>query len=91
MIYGAAKKIRGFPSGSVVQNPPAIQESQEPQFQSLGWKIPWRHDNPLQYFCLENRMDKAWQTTVHRVPELDKTKVTYTHKHKKDETNTGPQ
>ena len=26
----------GFPSGSVVKNPPAMQEMQETQFQSLG-------------------------------------------------------
>ena len=26
------------------------------------------HDNPLQYFCLENSMDRgAWQSTVHKV------------------------
>ena len=26
------------------------------------------HDNPLQYSCLENPMDRgAWQATVHRV------------------------
>ena len=26
------------------------------------------HDNPLQYSCLENTMDKgAWQATVYRV------------------------
>ena len=26
------------------------------------------HGNPLQYFCLENPMDRgAWQATVHRV------------------------
>ena len=31
-------------------------------------KIPWRrHDNPLQYSCPENPMDKgAWWATVHR-------------------------
>ena len=28
------------------------------------------YDNPLQYSCLENPMDKkAWQATVHRVTE----------------------
>ena len=28
------------------------------------------HDNPLQYFCLENPMDKeAWWTTVHGVSQ----------------------
>ena len=33
------------------------------------------NDNPLQYSCLENRMDRgAWQATVHRVAkELDTT------------------
>ena len=28
------------------------------------------HGNPLQYFCLENPMDRgAWQATVHRVAQ----------------------
>ena len=31
-------------------------------------KIPWRHDNPLQYSHLENPMDRgAWRATVHGV------------------------
>ena len=35
------------------------------------------HGNPLQYSCLENPMDGgAWQTTVHRVAELDMTEPT---------------
>ena len=37
-------------------------------------KIPWRrNDNPVQYSCLKNPMDRgAWQTTVHGVmKELD--------------------
>ena len=30
--------------------------------------------NPLQYFCLENSMDRgAWQGTVHGVAESDRT------------------
>ena len=30
------------------------------------------HGNPLQYFCLENPMDReAWQATVSGVAELD--------------------
>ena len=34
----------------------------------LGWSPGGGHGNPLQYFCLENPMDRgAWQTTVHRV------------------------
>ena len=35
------------------------------------------HGNPLQYSCLENRMDRgAWRATVHGAAELDMTKVT---------------
>ena len=30
----------GFLGGSVVNNPPAIQEPQETQVQSLGWEDP---------------------------------------------------
>ena len=35
------------------------------------------HGNPLQYSFLENPVDRgAWWATVHRVAELDTTKVT---------------
>ena len=30
----------GFPSGSAVRNLPAVQDSQETQVPSLGWKDP---------------------------------------------------
>ena len=30
----------GFPGGSAVKNPPTIQEMQETQVPSLGWKDP---------------------------------------------------
>ena len=30
----------GFPGGSVVKNPPAMQQPQETWVQSLGWKDP---------------------------------------------------
>ena len=34
------------------------------------------NDNPLQYSCLENPMDRGdWQVTVHGVPDLDMTEV----------------
>ena len=32
----------GFPSGSVVKNPSAMQKPQETWVWSPGWKIPWR-------------------------------------------------
>ena len=35
------------------------------------------HENPPQYFCLENPVDRtAWWATVHRVAKLDMTKET---------------
>ena len=30
----------GFPGGSVVKNPPAVQETQEVQVRFLGWEDP---------------------------------------------------
>jgi len=46
------KDIRGFSYGSVVKNPPALQET---RVQSLGG----RHRNPLQDSCLDNPVDRA--------------------------------
>ena len=52
----------GFPCGSAVKNPPAIQETQEIWVQSLGG------EDSLQYSCLENPVDRgAWWATVHSV------------------------
>ena len=34
-------------------------------------------DNPFQYSCLENPMDRrAWKATIHRVAELDTNEAT---------------
>ena len=36
----------------------------------LGISSEMRNGNPLQYYCLENSMDReAWQATVHGVAE----------------------
>ena len=69
-----------FPGGSVVKNPPAMQEI---QVQSLGREdFPGDgNGNPLQYSCLENSMDRGtWRATVHGVAESDMTEATeYVH------------
>ena len=43
-----------------VKNLPAMQKTQEMQVQSLGWDDSpgGGNDNPLQYSCLENPMDR---------------------------------
>ena len=54
---------KGFPGGSVVENPPA-------NVGEAGWGRPpgEGNNNPRQYSSLGNPMDrKAWQGTVHRV------------------------
>ena len=52
----------------VVKNLPASAEDMRPRIDQWIRKIPWRHDSPPQYPCLENPKDRgAWGTTVHRV------------------------
>ena len=34
----------GFPGGSVVKNPPAVQEMQDTQVSSLGWEDPLKEE-----------------------------------------------
>ena len=68
----------GFPGGasSKKKNTPAnAGDIRDASSIPVSGKIPWRrHGNPLQYFCLENSMDRgAWQATVHRVAESDMT------------------
>ena len=50
----------GFPEGSVVKNPPAIQETQETWYSMAGsGRSPEvGNGNPLQYSCLENPWTK---------------------------------
>ena len=59
----------GFPSGTVVKNPPDKQEF-------LPQGAPLENGNPLQCSHLGNLMDRgAWQATVHGVTkESDTTK-----------------
>ena len=51
-----------------VKNLPAMQETQEPWFQSLGWEDPLEKEmtTPSNILAWKNPMDKgAWQATVH--------------------------
>ena len=45
--------------------------------------------NPLQYFCLENPMDReAWWSTVHEITKSDMTEHTHAHTHTHSHTHT---
>ena len=60
----------GFPGGKLIKNPPANAEDK-----TDGGLVPGSgrspgvgYSNSLQYFCLENTMDRGdWQATVHEV------------------------
>ena len=55
----------GFPSGSAVENLPAMEEG---SIAGSGRSPGEGNGNPLQYSCLENLMDRgAWQATIHGV------------------------
>ena len=78
----------GFPSGSVVKNPPASAGNTG----VMGW-FPRSGRSPgggngtppppqLQYSCLENPMDRgAWRATVHRVAKSQIWLSNWTHTH----------
>ena len=61
--------LLGFPGGSEVKNPPAIGDMGSIP---VSGKSPGEgNDNPLQYSCLENPMDRgSWQATVHGVARV---------------------
>ena len=55
--------LRGFPGGSVVKNPPANvgDATDAGSIPGLGRSLGEGNNNPLQYSCLENPMDRgAW-------------------------------
>ena len=54
----------------VVKNPPANagDVGEAGLIPVLGRSLGGGHDNPLQYSCLENPMDReAWRATIHRL------------------------
>ena len=59
----------GFPGGSVVKNPPA-NVGDAGLILDPGRCPGEGNDNPLQYSCLGNPMNRgAWRATVHGVKE----------------------
>jgi len=64
----------GFPSGSVVKNPPANAGDKRWRFFPGSGRSPGEgNGNPLQYSCLGNPMDRGvWQSIVHWVAKSQK-------------------
>ena len=64
--------MEGFSDGSVVKSLPAhAGDTEVGLIPGLGRSPKGGNDNPLQYSCLENSMDRgAWQATVHRSPRV---------------------
>ena len=68
--------IMGFPDGSVVKNPPAMQETwvDSGSIPESGRSPGEGNGYSLQCSCLENSMARgASQSTVHGIPEWDTT------------------
>ena len=60
----------GFPGGTVEKNPPANEGDPRDVClkPGLGRPLEVGNGSPLQYFCLENSMDRgAWWAAVHGV------------------------
>ena len=84
MLIEAEKSIKleirtqGFPGGSVVENPPTNM-GDAGLICGSGRSPRVGNDNPLQYSCLENSMDRGnWWATVHGVAESDMTEHAHT-------------
>ena len=69
MLY-SLNRFKGFPRGSVVKNPPANAGDTGLILRS-GRSPREGNDNPLQYSCLGNPMDRGtWQAIVHGVERV---------------------
>ena len=73
----------GFPHCSVNKEP-ACKAGDPGSIPGLRRTPEEGNDNPLQYSCLENPMDReAWQATVHRVSQ-SQTRLSDSHRHHSD-------
>ena len=55
-IWSILENVLGFPGGSMVKNPPAMQEPQEMRVQSLGWENPLEEGMATHYSILAWRI-----------------------------------
>ena len=70
----------GLPGGSVVKNPPA-KARDEGSVPGMGRSPGEGNNNPLQYPCLGNPMDReVWQATVHEITK-SRTRLTNENTH----------
>ena len=73
-----------LPDGAVVNNPSANAGDIRGagSVTGLGRSSGEGNGNPLQYYCLENAMDRgAWRATVHGVAKSQTRLSTHTHTH----------
>ena len=69
----------GFPGASEGQES-ACNAGDPGSIPGSGRSSGEENDNPLQYSCLENAMNRrAWQATLHKVTTLEQLTVSLTH------------
>ena len=75
IIHQGGREDPGFAGGAVVKNPPANAGDARDAGSIHGSRRSPREENTLQYFCLENHIDRGgWWAIVHGVAkELDTT------------------
>ena len=74
--------MRGFPGGSVVKKKSTCNAGDKGWISGSGRFPGEGNGSPLQYFCLENPMDRgAWQATVHVVTKRHNSVTKQNKKH----------
>ena len=84
MMLRSTKKTGGFPGGAVVKNLPtnAGDTGDLSSIPGSGRSLGGGNDNPLQYSCLENPMDRgAWRAIVQRFAKSWAWRRNWTHIH----------